>query len=68
MAKFAQNRSRDIAVLDALHAEGWRSLTVWECSIRGPRRLEFSQVLDMVEDWLLGTNENLEIRGKPVLD
>ena len=68
IAKFAQNQRRDIAVLNALHAAGWRSLTVWECSIRGPSRLELSQVLDMVEAWLHGTNESLEIRGKPVLD
>ena len=32
--KLEGNRKRDEAVLRALHEDGWRTLVVWECSIR----------------------------------
>ena len=67
MEKISQNQARDHAVLHALHSKGWRCLTVWECSIRGSNRLEFSQVIDTVEAWLRGRNENIEICGKHML-
>ncbi len=32
--KLEGNRKRDVAALKALHDLGWRTLVVWECSIR----------------------------------
>lgn len=32
--KIARNRARDAAAIAALDAIGWRSLAVWECSLR----------------------------------
>ena len=32
--KLARNRTRDVAALKALRAEGWSVLTVWECETR----------------------------------
>lgn len=62
-AKISRNRERDGEVLDALRSSGWRCLTVWECSFKGPGRRELSQVVDMVEAWLRETNPSAEIRG-----
>ncbi|MGA9265957.1 MAG: very short patch repair endonuclease [Rhodomicrobium sp.] len=44
-AKIAGNRERDRAALEALLSDGWRVLTVWECSLKGPSRLPFQDVL-----------------------
>ncbi len=33
-AKIARNRARDQAALEALAAEGWTALVVWECELR----------------------------------
>ena len=35
-AKIDRNRTRDLRVQDALTAEGWTVLTVWECDLREP--------------------------------
>ena len=33
--KFAQNVKRDRRTLELLQAEGWRTLVIWECGVRG---------------------------------
>jgi len=38
-AKIARNRVRDVAVQKALRAEGWKTLTVWECETRDGAKL-----------------------------
>ena len=61
--KIARNRERDGEVLDALRAEGWRCLTVWECALRGPGRRELPQVINMLVAWLTDSSTDTEIRG-----
>ena len=36
-AKIGRSRERNAEVREALHAVGWRSLTIWECAIRETR-------------------------------
>jgi len=62
-AKISRNRERDIEVVDALVADGWRCLTVWECALRGPGRRESHQVVDLIVAWLGETGAVSEIRG-----
>ncbi|RKF17299.1 DNA mismatch endonuclease Vsr [Roseovarius spongiae] len=38
--KIARNRQRDAASIDALVANGWRVLIVWECETRDTERLK----------------------------
>jgi DNA mismatch endonuclease, patch repair protein len=40
-----RNRERDRVALEALLSDGWRVLTVWECSLKGPSRLPLQDVL-----------------------
>ena len=51
-SKIASNRQRDAQVLESLAASGWRSLIIWECSLRGPARRPLDQILDQVAEWL----------------
>ena len=65
-AKISRNRERDGEVMDALRAEGWRCLTVWECALRGPDRRELNQVITMLVAWLTESSAestDTEIRG-----
>ena len=62
-AKITRNRERDGEVLDALRAEGWRCVTVWECALRGPGRRELPQVINMLVAWLTDSSTDTEIRG-----
>jgi DNA mismatch endonuclease (patch repair protein) len=51
--KLSTNRSRDQKNIHALLAEGWKVLTIWECSVRGAdalRRLERN--MDRVAVWI----------------
>ena len=33
-AKFERNRARDAATSEALEADGWRVVTIWECELK----------------------------------
>jgi DNA mismatch endonuclease, patch repair protein len=44
-AKIRANQERDGRALAALRESGWRVLTVWECSLKGPARLSLQKVL-----------------------
>ena len=51
-AKIARNRARDLEVQRQLAASGWRSMTVWECAIRGPGRLGLDATVRALAQWL----------------
>src|ERR1700753_1615800 len=38
--KIEQNRSRDARAIRSLLESGWRVLTIWECALRGPERID----------------------------
>lgn len=61
--KIARNQARDRDVAVALSNAGWRCATVWECSLRGPLRLDFGTVIDGLGDWLRHGGGDLELRG-----
>ncbi|WP_312245034.1 very short patch repair endonuclease [Stutzerimonas nitrititolerans] len=44
--KIGKNRARDARVICELETQGWRSIIIWECSLRGARVSEQEQVLD----------------------
>jgi DNA mismatch endonuclease, patch repair protein len=62
-AKIARNRARDLEVKKALKELGWRYLVVWECALKGNRRLCFGGLMTVLCSWLVSGAENSEIRG-----
>lgn len=52
--KIAGNVARDARNLRQLEEMGWRHLTVWECSTRGPGRIGLDAVVKAVMRWLDG--------------
>lgn len=62
-SKIATNKARDARSYEALAARGWRTLTLWECAIRGRSRWSERQVLDACEMFLTGTASAMEISG-----
>lgn len=50
--KIERNRARDAEVLLALRARGWRTLTIWECAVRGRARLPHDLLLGQTYHWL----------------
>ncbi len=61
-AKFDANVARDSAVRTRLLEDGWRVATIWECALRKPEKM--NNAVRTFEEWLLGTEGQLEI-GAP---
>lgn len=57
--KISRNHQRDVANVQRLGAQGWRCLTVWECSLR--RADLASTVLGAVRHWVLAGSKSGEI-------
>lgn len=62
--KIAGNRERDQRTAQALLATGWRTLTVWECGLKGPARRPLSEVLDHCAAFVRGTEQHAVLTGK----
>lgn len=62
--KVATNQRRDEQALAALLTAGWRVLTVWECAMRGPARLELKTVIASAAAFVRGDAGTLTLEGK----
>lgn len=63
--KLAENAARDRRAIEALLADGWRVLVVWECALRGPgRRMDDDVVEALAADIRSGTRSLLEFTGR----
>lgn len=61
--KIGRTMRRDAENAERLQALGLRSLTVWECAIRGPGSLEAGEVAQRAAHWLETGTSDLSIRG-----
>ncbi len=61
--KISSNRRRDVKTARELQGLGWRIATVWECALRGPKKLNLETVIDTLTQWLSSDENTLEIRG-----
>lgn len=61
--KINRNQKRDKQHIRTLLAEGWRVLIVWECALKGSRKLPLKTVIVNIERWILGKKNYSQIRG-----
>jgi DNA mismatch endonuclease (patch repair protein) len=61
--KIAANRQRDKRAAADLAAAGWRVLTVWECSLKGPARLPLAEVIHKCGEFVRGHKKKATLRG-----
>jgi DNA mismatch endonuclease (patch repair protein) len=61
--KFEANRNNDKAAVAALRKQGWRVLSIWECSLKGKSRLPEDILLDKIEKWIRSDRLKMEITG-----
>lgn len=50
--KLSSNRERDLKKTEELLEQGWRVLTVWECTMKGKTRLPKDELVDRVCQWI----------------
>ena len=56
--KLQTNKDRDKALLTEYSALGWRTFTVWECTLKGKSRFPLDDLLGTIAKWLLeGTGD-----------
>jgi DNA mismatch endonuclease (patch repair protein) len=63
-SKIEGNKSRDLENIKALKNSGWRILTIWECSMKGKTRLNESELINIIGDWLKDDNADHAITGR----
>ncbi len=62
--KIQGNRLRDRSTIEILRKEGWRVLTVWECSLKGVTRRPLQDVITAVASFVRGKKRCTEIAGR----
>ena len=61
--KISGNRDRDLRSAQALRLAGWRVLTVWECSLKGPARRPLAGVIDLCVAFIRGNAVEADVVG-----
>lgn len=61
--KLSANIIRDQKAISELQRKGWRTLTIWECALRGKERIPSDQALRLLEQFLRGTATDVAIEG-----
>ncbi|MBJ7485186.1 very short patch repair endonuclease [Brevundimonas sp.] len=61
--KIERNCSVDAAALLRLAEAGWRVATIWECALKGKRRLQLEDVVASLGRWLRSDEPGLKIEG-----
>lgn len=62
--KIEENRTRDRKNLAIYRELGWKTLIVWECSLKGRSKLGIKQVATIADKWLQFDTQDAEISGR----
>ena len=62
-SKIESNRQRDQRNLATYQDHGWRTLTIWECSLKGRTKLGTWQVAEIAARWIQFGDSDAEISG-----
>jgi DNA mismatch endonuclease (patch repair protein) len=63
MKKISGNRERDLRTAKALRLAGWRRLTIWKCSLKGPGRRPAPEVMEYCAAFIRGEAREAEQAG-----
>jgi len=61
--KIQKNIRRDRVRLSEYSHAGWRSLIVWECAVKGSKKMSASELIEQIENWIYQGDARLELRG-----
>ena len=68
--KIAKNVARDRRDIGRLVEQGWRVLVVWECALRGRKKLNDEALGERLEEWICGGDRcaQIDTQGIGLLD
>lgn len=61
--KIEDNIRRDKKRLADYSRNGWRTLIIWECAVKGSNKLAPSKLIERIENWIYLGDSGLELRG-----
>ena len=61
LEKIGKNVQRDARDCEKLQALGWRVLIVWECALRGRKKLDDEALSERVIEWICGGGDTAQI-------
>lgn len=61
--KISGNISRDIRNYKMLKSNGWRIAIIWECALKGKRKLTREDLGNHLESWLRSNEDSIIIKG-----
>lgn len=61
--KITRNSQKDLDTSQKLTVLGWRTLVIWECSIKGRSKIPLDETVDLISNWLKYGADNLEMKG-----
>jgi DNA mismatch endonuclease, patch repair protein len=62
-AKISRNVTNDEKAGAALRSAGWRIGVVWECALKGRTRLDFTQAMQALANWVRSAEPSITLRG-----
>lgn len=61
--KINRNKEKDEETHLALTEQGWRSLVIWECALKGKTRQPYQDVVEKTVSWIRNGTGDIEIKG-----
>jgi DNA mismatch endonuclease (patch repair protein) len=61
--KISTNQRRDTRVISDLLKEGWRVCIIWECALKGRKRISEEKLIHALKKWLGTKSPALDIAG-----
>lgn len=62
--KLDGNAARDERAAQALNEAGWRRAVIWECGLRGRKKLEFQDAMQQLIAWIRSDEPVLTVGGE----
>jgi DNA mismatch endonuclease (patch repair protein) len=64
--KINDNARRDKKAYQELTHRGWKILYIWECALKGKRKLEVTRLKETIEEWLMAIKYSAEISHRGI--
>lgn len=62
--KLDGNAARDMTTAASLDKAGWRRAVIWECALKGRKKLDFHDTMQCLIAWIRSDEQAITIRGE----